>query len=240
MLIAVPSKGRAGNTTTQNVVASGIFFVPESEMDDYNRSGVKAVIPVPNDIRGITRTRNWILKNQNDKRVVFLDDDCQRIGWAEMLDENVQHHHLPESVVLVEFTKLFEITEALHYRIWGASTISASRAVYPQKPFLFRTYVVASCMGVVNTGIRFDESYQVKEDYELCLRCIVEDGGIVGARYFYCESAHWTIGGGCAEYRTQEMEADAIARLIKTYPGLIRQVKRGGSQFSVALDFPGS
>jgi len=77
----------------------------------------------------------------------------------------------------------------------------------------------------------------VKEDYELCLRHIKERGGIVAARYVFWQNEHWKKSGGCVDYRTQAMEADCIRRLMRMYPGMIRQVKKGGSKYSIMLDF---
>src|SRR6185437_16215572 len=121
-------------------------------------------------------------------------------------------------------------TEQCKYRVWGVATQNAPRAVYPWKPILFRSYVTASFMGIINDGrTRFDERFNVKEDYELNLRCIKEDGGIIAARYIHWTNSHWTDAGGCAAYRTQLMELRCIKLLMQLYPGMIRRVRRGGS-----------
>ncbi len=117
------------------------------------------------------------------------------------------------------------------------ANIGDGKTTHPYKPFIFHTYVIASCMGLLNDGLRFDESFPVKEDYELCMRCIKEDGGVVGARYFIWENSRWFDDGGCRDYRTQAMEQEVIDRLIKMYPDLIRQVKRKGSEFHIQIDF---
>ena len=136
-----------------------------------------------------------------------------------------------------EWRKFFCLTEELGYRIWGMATDGAPQSVYPWRPFIFHTYVTASCMGILNTGLRFDERFPVKEDYELCLRCLREDGGVLGVRYMFWHNSHWADPGGCKPYRTQAMEDDAIGRLIGMYPGLIRKVTKGGSHYSIELDF---
>ena len=53
----------------------------------------------------------------------------------------------------------------------------------------------------------------------------------------YWENGHWDDPGGCKTYRTQAMEEDAIRRLMRMYPGMIRRVDRGGTGFSIQLDF---
>lgn len=238
MIVAIPSKGRAGKTTTQRVLPNSIFYVPEMEADAYRYVGIKNVVPVPMEIKGITRTRNWILKNCDSARVVFIDDDVKRQGWIELLETKTKYHELSEAQWTQEMQRLFDLTEQMGYKIWGVSTQGAPRAVYPYKPILFRSYVTASCMGMINDGrYYFDENFPVKEDYEICLRHIKNEGGILAARYLFWENFHWTTEGGCRDYRTQEVEAKAISDLIKLYPGMIRKITRGGSEYSIELDF---
>jgi len=237
MIIAIPSKGRAGKTKTDKLVTSGVFFVPASEVRDYRLFLKNEVVAVPDEVRGITATRNWILKYSKDPRVVFLDDDLKVQGYVD-LSQKAKHIPLTLPQWTAEFEKLFDITEQMNLRIFGVATNSAPRAVYPYRPFIFHTYVTASCMGILNDGrTLFDESFPVKEDYELCLRCLKEDGAVLGARYLYWENFHWSGDGGCRDYRTQSMELEAINRLIDLYPGLIRRVTRGGSEYSIELDF---
>lgn len=239
MLIAVPSKGRPNTLKTLRVIPSATLYVPRNEAESYRACNPKTeVVSVPNEVKGITKTRNWILNNTDHRRVMFIDDDVKVCGWKEALPHNFATRTLSEDQWLDEFTKLFDLTEQLGLRVFGIATQSAPRAVYTYKPFLFHTYVTASCMGLINTKrTRFDESFPVKEDYELNLRLLKEDGAILGARYIYWENEHWAQAGGCKDYRTQAMELDAIIRLKKMYPGMISQIKRGGSEYSIRLDF---
>lgn len=238
MLVAIPSKGRAGNVPSQKIISSAFLFVPELEVESYERLEGTNVIGVPDEVRGITKTRNWILDNTDDSWVVFVDDDVRKAGWIKMNAHASEVRTLTEDQFLAEWAKLFELTEEMGYRIWGTDTKGEPRAVHPYKPFVFHTYVTASCMGILNDGrTRFDESFPVKEDYELGLRCIMEDGGVVGARYLFWANSHWTDSGGCADYRTQRMEDETIARLMTMYPGYIRQVARRGSSYAIELDF---
>jgi len=224
MLIAIPSKGRAGQTKSDKVLPSGVMYVPESEAHQYEQFN-KAVVAVPSSVRGITATRNWILKNTDERWVVFVDDDVKNYGWRKILERKGKH------------LRLFDCCQSLGWKVWGIATQSASRSVYPYKPILFRSYVTASFMGMINDGsMYFDESFPVKEDYEICLRHIKEYGGILAARHVYWENAHWDAGSGCGAYRTQGMEANCIKKLVKMYPGMIRQIKRGGCGYSIELN----
>lgn len=189
--------GRAGAVRTVKILPSAILFVPKSEVSDYKTRGHREVIGVPASVRGITATRNWILNFAQDARVVFVDDDVKSAGWLEVMETQMKRRTLTEAQWLAEFSRLFDVTEQFGFRLWGLANISAPRAWYPWKPFIFYTYVTGSCMGIVNKGLRFDEAFKVKEDYELCLRCIKEDGGVLGCRYLYWENEHWTTEAGC-------------------------------------------
>lgn len=238
MLIAIPSKGRAGKTTTNKVLPNyGTFFVPESEAHQY-KGIVKNIVSIPNNVQGITPTRNWILKNTDEKRVVFLDDDVRNAGYVKMLYEKCKQIKIyDENFWVDEFLKYFDLCEQIGYKIWGVKTEGATRSVYPFKPILLKSYVTASCMGMINDGeYYFNEDFKVKEDYEICLRHIVDKGGILAIRYLHWENDHWEQDGGCKDYRTRDIERDAIKKLIKMYPGMIRSAKRKANTFTVQLN----
>jgi hypothetical protein len=241
MLIAIPSKGRAGHVRSREILTTATLFVPAGEAPDYERLDGGNVVPVPADVTGITATRNWVLgwaEEQGEADLVFVDDDVKAAGWVQLLPTQTSHNPLPERVWLAEFAKIFDVARGVGARIWGLATQSASRSVYPWKPFRWHSYVTASCMGLcLEHGLRFDPSFAVKEDYELCLRCLRDDGLIVSAQYLYWENAHWDTEGGCKTYRTQAMEETAIRRLMGMYPGYIRRVTRGGSGYSIELQF---
>ena len=237
MLLAIPSKGRAGLTTSQKILPNATWFVPDSELHQY-KGLYKNVVGVPISVKGITATRNWILKNTDEKWVVFIDDDVKSAGYTKLYKNNSKKIEIVDLGFWEnEFIKYFDLCEQLKYKIWGVRTENSTRGTQPFKPFLFKGYITASCMGIINDGeYYFDEEYKVKEDYEICLRHIVDKGGILAIRYLHWENEHWQKDGGCKDYRTIGMERDAIKKLIKQYPGMIRSAKRKANEFTIALN----
>lgn len=237
MLIAIPSKGRAGLTTSQKILPNATWFVPESEIHQY-KGLYKNVVGVPTTVRGTTPTRNWILKNTTEKWVVFIDDDAKNVGYTKMNSRKSEKIEIRDEGFWVEqFLMAFDLMEQLGYKIWGVKTEAAPRSVYPFKPILLKTYVTASCMGMINDGeYYFDEDFKVKEDYEICLRHIVDKGGILGIRYIHWENDHWQKEGGCKDYRTVQVEKDCIKKLIAKYPGMVRSAKRKANEFTIQLN----
>lgn len=239
MIFAIPSKGRAGKVKTLKHLPFGVLFVPEYDASVYQSAYPQSTVRgVPASVKGITQTRNWILDNVDDDDVVMVDDDVKACGYVRVDDQSVKHCKIKPETWQRESAKLFELARSVGFRLWGVATQGAARSVYPYKPFLWRSYVTASFCGLCReSGIRFDESFRVKEDYELNLRCIVEDGGVVAARHIYWENSHWGDDGGCKDYRTQSMEQDAIDMLKKKYPSMVKKINRGGSEFSIELVF---
>lgn len=235
MIVAVPSKGRAGHTTTNKILPNSVFYVPSSEIHQY--SYIKNVVAVPREIKGITSTRNWILRNTVDKWIVFLDDDVKSCGYTRLNETKSEKIEIKDEYFWEsEFIKLFDMTEQLNYKIWGIKTEGSPRSVYPYKPINTKSYITASCMGIVNDGeYYFDEDFKVKEDYEICLRHIVDKGGILACRYIHWENDHWGKDGGCKDYRTVEIEKEAIKLLANKYPGMVRSAKRKANKFTIQL-----
>jgi hypothetical protein len=234
--VAVPSKGRAGKVRTQAVLPSCHVYVPALEASAYRVAGARNVVPVPDTVRGITKTRNWILAHAPSSRVVMIDDDVLQQGYIKLHSHQAQNVRLDEAAWALEFVKLFDVTTGLGFRAWGVATDGATRSVYPFYPFRFRSYITASCMGIVNDGrTKFDESYPVKEDYELCARLIREDGGVLSAQYLHWVNSHFRDPGGCRDYRTIAVERDCISRLSKAYPGVVRVAHRLGNEVSIEI-----
>ena len=158
------------------------------------------------------------------------------VGYWAIGIETKKKISMSQAELLQDWTRLFHVTDDLGYHLWGADTTGDYMSVN-LRPFVWHSYVTASCMGIINDGIRFDPDYPVKEDYELSLRCIKEDGGIVGARFLFWKNEHWTGKGGCGDYRTQSMEDEVIKKLMDAYPGYIKKITKGGSQYSIRIDF---
>jgi hypothetical protein len=235
--IAIPSKGRAGLITSQNIFKSGVLYVPESELMQYSIYKNK-IVQIPNEVKGITQTRNWILKHNENKNVFFLDDDLQYGGYIERKETKYKVIRVEdESVYIGEIEKLFEVSYQVGSKIFGFFTVGNNLTNYSYSPFLFNGVCLGSCMGVINDGSYFfDESFEVKEDYELTLRHLKEKGLTVRSNILFMQHEHTQTKGGCRDSNRIEKEKKAIKKLISMYPGMIKEAKHRGTQFSIQLN----
>lgn len=234
--IAIPSKGRAGIITTQEIFKSAIIFVPENELTQYSIYSNK-IVGVPIQVKGITATRNWILKNTK-RNVFFLDDDFEYGGYVQRTNEKYKVIRLKDELIYIrEIEKLFEVTEQCNAKIFGLFTVGNNLTNYAYNPFLFNGVCLGSCMGIINDGsYYFDESYEVKEDYELTLRHFTERGLTVRSNVIFMQHEHTQLRGGCRDSKRIDKEKTAIKKLIKTYPNMIKEAKHRGTSFAIQLN----
>lgn len=234
--VAIPSKGRAGIITSQEIFRSAVLYVPESEVRQYSIYK-NEVVGVPSNVKGITQTRNWILKN-NTCNIFFLDDDLEYGGYVERSAEKYKVKRIKEEVVyLQEISKLFEVADQSGSKIFGLFTVGNNLTNYAYNPFLFNGVCLGSCMGIINDGsYYFDESFEVKEDYELTLRHYTDRGLTVRSNILFMQHEHTQLRGGCRDGSRILKEKEAIKKLIKLYPGMIKEAKHRGTSFAIQLN----
>lgn len=234
--IAIPSKGRAVLITSQEIFKSAVIYVPENEVKQYSIYKNK-IVGIPIEVRGITKTRNWILKN-NDCNIFFLDDDFEYGGYVERTDEKYKVKRVKdESIYIKEIHKLFEVTEQSNSKIFGMFTVGNNLTNYSYNPFLFNGVCLGSCMGIINDGsYYFDETFEVKEDYELTLRHFTERGITVRSNILFMQHEHTQLRGGCRDSKRIDKEKIAVKRLITMYPNMIKEAKHRGTSFAIQLN----
>ena len=234
--IAIPSKGRAGLITSHEIFKSAVIYVPENEIKQYDIYKNK-VVGIPIEIKGITATRNWILKN-NDCNIFFLDDDFEYGGYVERTDEKYKVKRVKDELIYIkEIEKLFDIVAQSNSKIFGLFTVGNNLTNYAYNPFLFNGVCLGSCMGIINDGTYyFDEEFEVKEDYELTLRHFTERGITVRSNILFMQHEHTQLRGGCRDSNRIAKEKQAVKKLITMYPGMIKEAKHRGTSFAIQLN----
>jgi hypothetical protein len=234
--IAIPSKSRAGLITSHEIFKSAVIYVPENEVNQYSIYKNK-IVGIPIEIKGITSTRNWILKN-NNCNIFFLDDDFEYGGYVERTDEKYKVKRVKEeSIYIREIEKLFEVCEQSNSKVFGLFTVGNNLTNYAYNPFLFNGVCLGSCMGIINDGTYyFDETFEVKEDYELTLRHFTERGITVRSNILFMQHEHTQLRGGCRDSNRIVKEKKAVKKLITMYPNMIKEAKHRGTSFAIQLN----
>jgi len=211
--VYIPSKGRAGKVTSHKLFLDSTIICPNDEVNDYKKHHNK-VIGVDINIKGITKTRNWILENIKDKWHIQVDDDAISFYKHEngktnnFIDKNKIHKIL---------TNQFYIADGWGLKAWGLALASDYKFYREYQPFSTQKMVGANIIGIIKNPIRFDERLKVKEDYDYSMQHIEKYGGILRYMKYGIDVIHLTNQGGCVSYRTKDIEMNAYETLKKKW-----------------------
>ena len=81
--LVIMSRGRAKTMTSHRLFPTATILVPESERPLYAAIAVDGVPisthleTIPDDVRGISAVRNWIVRHFTEEAVVMIDDDIK-------------------------------------------------------------------------------------------------------------------------------------------------------------------
>lgn len=234
MKICVPSKGRAGQMTTQKVFPVDAIYCPANEVGDYAKAypGTN-IVGVPEEIKGITPTRNFMLNDCKDKHIIMVDDDVEYFFVFEKL--NVYKVDDWGRIKLL-FENMFVMAEEIGTNLWGLQLATDPKFYRQYSPFSLTSICVANLFGMINDGQRFDERFVVKEDYDYSIMSLFKHRKILKFQKFGVKVQHLTNAGGCVSYRTREVEERAYQDLKKKWGSRI--IQRQGNKNFVRVQIP--
>ncbi len=221
MKICVPSYRRYKTATTPKYIKSSILYVKESEYNDYKKNFNNEIVKVPNEITGITATRNFILEHQKGQDILMLDDDLLEFFYYEKAKRiDLRFSTIKEQEET--FKHCFQIAKELNIKVFGADIVGSLFANHTFKPFSINQNINGTFLGITkHNKLKFDESFKVKEDIDFILRSWEENKQILKFNFFKFRTSHWSNKGGCVEYRTDKLEEYALSRLKKRYKNMI-------------------
>ncbi|MCK9461601.1 MAG: hypothetical protein M0R80_18385 [Proteobacteria bacterium] len=229
--ICIPSMGRAGSVETAKLFDDFKIFCPKREADEYRKFYGDKVFEVPDDIKGITATRNFIL-DHSGKYVIQCDDDV--IGFYRMNSrkenkyEELTKEHLYEVI-----DNSFLMAEEIETNLWGFNLSRDKKFYREYSPISLSSVLVANFFGMINDGQRFDERVKLKEDYDYSLESLRRHRKILRFNQYAFFVQHQSNSGGCVDYRTMDLEKDTIkllkrkwgSKIIKTNPKKEYEIK---------------
>lgn len=227
--ICIPSKGRAEikGVPSAKLFDDYVIYCPESEAEDY-RVYHKRVVGVPDEIKGITATRNFILNNCDKKYIVQCDDDVLGFFRLTVHDSN-KYVELDKELLTEVIHNAFVMTEDMGTKLFGFQLSRDKKFYREYSPFSLSSVLVANFFGIINddSDLRFDERIKLKEDYDFSLMALMKYRKVLRLNMyaFYCK--HQTNKGGCVDYRTYDLEKRSIEILKKKWGrSIIRDNKK--------------
>ena len=232
--IYIPSKGRAGEVSTLGLVKKATLVVPVEEVEEYKKYyGDRAEILGCNK-KGITSTRNWILDNADVNQIVMIDDDA--VGVKLMGKKEVFKNNWLLDIVI---DRMFLLTKEWGLKCWGLSQASDPKFYRAYSPFSTLSVIASNIIGIIRTGLRFDERFVVKEDFDFSLQQMYYYRGVLRDNRFWLVVKHLTNKGGCVSYRTQEVENKSIELLERKWGKKVVKRTRAHNMMKIIVPLHG-
>jgi hypothetical protein len=204
--IVCPSKGRANNVRTTQLIPSLTLIVPAGEVEDYKAHNPNTeVVGVPSHIRGITHTRQWILDNWASEDVFMIDDDVVSVRKNYFYGEGSGSIDDPETILEIINQTAF-ISKQINSRVFSFSKIRNPLEYNAFSPIVHTGYMNASFCGFIRGhGLAYDLNLSEGEDHYIsCLTIYMHRYCLIDNRYSFVTDGNFTALGGCNDYRTRE------------------------------------
>lgn len=218
ILEAIPSKGRAGKVRSHTWFQNPVLFVPESELAAYQKHHPEVpTVPVPDTVKGITQTRNWILDYCDRMGIglcVQADDDCHGFYAFE---EGTNAKLCTPAQFQEVLQNTFELCRGLGARCFGFQLNRDQKTYREYSPFSLSSVVVASLIGILVDEQRFDENLKLKEDYDFSLESMRRNGLVLRHNKYVWSVEHHENQGGCVDYRSLQAELDSVNYLRRKW-----------------------
>lgn len=200
--IACPSRGRANNVRTTKVLPEITIYCPESEAEEYRNWNTCEVIGVPDHIKGIVPTRQYIL--DNNEEVFMVDDD---IMGTSCWNRGSERKQLVKDVGFLLDRILFirSMAKQMGCYMYGFGNKTQPMQYKEFKPFSLTGYICGSFMGFLKGhGLSYDLSYTEGDYYISCLNLYKHRKMFIDERYRPATFGNYEAEGGCQLYRTTE------------------------------------
>ncbi len=198
--IVIPSRNRANSITTAKLLKSAVVVCPESQVEEYRKNVSNEIIAIPDAVKGLGKTRNYILDNFKEDIIVMADDDitcAHYIGGA--------HYKAitdPEELEAIIWNAAVMATDA-GVKCFGFGQTPDVRKYDPSQPFSFTGWV-GGVIGVIGKEKSFIDNY-FKVDVDFCLQCLLEDRIIFKDNRYCFVQVRDRNSGGNSMFRTKKL-----------------------------------
>jgi len=216
MIIIAPSYQRAKTVNTHNLLPEVRYAVHEFEYADYVEHEHDC-IELPDSTRGnIPNVRNWLIDKYGDDDLIFVDDDIDAFTFWD----NCEQKHLSGDDLIEHIELMLIIAKDMGACLFGVNPAIDKGSYREYTPFSTTSYISCSFHGMINMKnlpYRYDPSLPLKEDYDFTIQvCNGERKALRFNRYGMKKKDHGNIGG-CADYRTLEIEKEQFDLLQRKW-----------------------
>jgi hypothetical protein len=198
----------------RELIGEATWYVPESDVPEYRAQGADAVP----DGGSLVAARNKALTDAFNLNVtcIQMSDDLKNIKrWSG--EEGVKPIEIP---VLEALGDLIGRLHATDLRLGGVAP--TNNGFFTSKSTGgSNLFILGDLIAVRPCGLRFDPNLRLKEDFDFTAAHYQTFGGALRCDDLLPTFAHYTNKGGAVAYRSDTVESETIAYLMRKWPGWI-------------------
>ena len=232
--IAIPSYKRPDRCKSAKLLSRAVIYVHEFEVEEYKKHNSNKIVAIPDDLqkKGMAVIRNFILDNAEHDNVLMVDDDLNRFGYYEDCEQIKMREEEIYSFIEMAFNMCKEAGTVL----WGVNLQSDKKFYRDYSPFSLSSVILGPFMGIIRTDLRFDNDLGLKEDYDYSLMVLNRYRRILRLNKYHYMSDHISKGGGCATYRTSDIETKQAEAFQKKWGRRIVTIQRRTQGGNVSIN----
>lgn len=229
--IVIPSFNRVNEQTTLTSLPYSMqemccLAVPESQAMDYSKKWPKTVIwQIPDEVKGISHTRKFIMETWNNSRFLMMLDDDMRFCYRKHMHSPKIKLLKPRDPELIQMLIYWRETMEDYIHVGLSPRLGNNRI----------TEELLECKRMYNAYMYDMEVLRilkpelgripVMEDFDLTLQLLrMGWPNALIYRWSWNQYTGSNYKGGCSSYRTKEMQREAAKQLAKLHPGLVKVV----------------
>ncbi len=223
--VVIPSHKRWDRVATIMAVDKAILCVEESQADAYRACNKNIeVVAHPDNVIGLARKRDWILRHFGD--VFMLDDDIDSLKrvYTETGEEIIVD---PDQAYEVIQQTAAACSDAGFY-LFGHSTAPAPLHYKSTDPIQLSGYFTGCAHGVLKgSKLWYNPDIICNEDYWIsCLNAYYHRGGFKDTRFYWSQRDTFVNRGGLAEFRNNDAEEMDFRLLQKVFGANIVSLRK--------------
>lgn len=179
---------------------------------------------LPPEYTRLAPTRQWLVDNLQAKSMCIIDDD---LSFAVRSSNDRKKFIQPSNEDVENMFSQLQACIEYGYALAGIS--AREGANYLTDTFLWNTRqmrIHAINLDIFRKeNIRFDE-IEVMEDFHITLQCLRKGYSNIVCNEWVTNQAGSNAEGGCAHYRTAEVQMIAVHKLAALHPNFVSVVKK--------------
>lgn len=226
-LILIPTLGRIDKQKTWKAMSERMramtkFVVQSQEFDEMEKRYPGKVIKLPDSIKTIKDTRQWIWDVFFDECLMVLDDNIQRFNFRFVEGDKIRNIKLVNEE---DFDKMLEFIEDKieeGYQ-WGGLGLAYNGCRIQELPFKINKRIAAAFFfnrPALPKTIKWNR-LEFAEDYDASLQLLT-----MGFKNIYVSqyqiNKYSYAAGGCNLYRTVEGRNESMLKLRELWPDFVK------------------